>query len=167
MTMPRLLTPLMLVLIALMAIPRIAAAGDRFRAELSGAEEVPPVDTNATGEFRIKFNDEETAAEFRLTVNDGVRVQQAHIHCGEVGVNGPIIIFLAGLHLPGWDVDGRWVSNTTVTNENIVNTSCGSTLAEIAQSMRDGRTYANVHTKAHPGGEIRGQIVPRKERESR
>lgn len=30
--------------------------------------------------------------------------------------------------------------------------------AEIFRVMRDGKTYANVHTKKHPGGEIRGQV---------
>jgi hypothetical protein len=45
------------------------------------------------------------------------------------------------------------------TQANIVNPACGTTLVELAQSMKDGKTYANVHTVAHPGGEIRGQIV--------
>ena len=29
---------------------------------------------------------------------------------------------------------------------------------EIVRVMRDGRSYANVHTTASPGGEIRGQV---------
>jgi hypothetical protein len=40
-----------------------------------------------------------------------------------------------------------------------VNPACGATLVELAQSIKDGKTYANVHTVAHPAGEIRGQIV--------
>jgi len=41
----------------------------------------------------------------------------------------PVIVFLAGLHAPGWDVNGRWVSHVTVTNANVVLTTspCGST----------------------------------------
>ena len=42
----------------------------------------------------------------------------------------------------------------------IVNPACGATLSAIAQQMRDGNTYANVHSVAHPGGVIRGQIAP-------
>ena len=29
---------------------------------------------------------------------------------------------------------------------------------ELVAAIRSGVTYANVHTTAHPGGEIRGQI---------
>ena len=81
-------------------------------------------------------------------MNDGVRVNQAHLHCAPRGVNGPVIIFVAGFHNRGWDVDG------------ILDTSCGTTLAAIAQAMRDGRVYADAHTVAHPGGEMRGQVEP-------
>jgi aldose sugar dehydrogenase len=33
------------------------------------------------------------------------------------------------------------------------------TIANLIQRMRQGRTYANLHTTAFPGGEVRGQIV--------
>jgi CHRD domain len=151
---------LVVLLITLLVQRGGAANGDRrFEAILTGDQEVPPVATAMTGDVRIDFNDDFTAARFTLTVNDGVRVQQAHIHCGPPGVNGPIVVFLAGFHAPGWDVDGKWIDHVQFTNSNIVNTSCGATLADLAQSMEDGKTYANVHTVAHPGGEIRGQIV--------
>jgi len=129
-----------------------------FKARLTGAEEVPPVTTDMTGKVRIKFNKAETEAEFELTVNDGVRVTAAHLHCAPTGVNGPIIVFLAGLHAAGLNVDGKWISNATMTDTSIVNTACGSSLAAIAESVRQGMVYVNVHTVANPGGEIRGQL---------
>lgn len=149
----------------LLMLPLGAEAGgkghhrhDEFSAKLSGANEVPPVATETSGRFRLAFSAEMGKAEFRLKVNDGTRVTQAHIHCAPAGVNGPIIIFLGGFHANGWDVDGWWVANATVTDANIVNTACGTTLADIAASMRAGMTYVNVHTVANPGGEVRGQI---------
>ena len=134
--------------------------GRKFAARLAGANEVPAVTTDTSGKVAIKFNETLTAAEFSLTVRKGVRITQAHIHCGPAGQNGPIIVFLAGFHEKGWDVDGKWVSSVTVTNANIVKTDspCGSTLADLAQAMRDGNMYVNAHSVAHPGGEVRGQL---------
>lgn len=155
----------LVVLLLTLLVQRVGAENEdrneerSFEAIMTGDQEVPPIATATTGDVRIEFNDDFTAATFTLTVNDGVRVQQAHIHCAALGVNGPIVVFLAGFHAPGWDVDGKWIDHVQFTNANIVNTACGSTLAALAQSMEDGRTYANVHTVAHPGGEIRGQIA--------
>ena len=142
----------------LTAFAAVAHAGEEFRAKLSGDQEVPPVITDTSGDFRFDFDDFEESGSYRLKVRDGVRVRQAHIHCAPEGINGPVIIFLAGNHDPGWDVDGRWIDNATVTNANIVNEACGATLADIVGNMRDGNTYVNVHTVDNPSGEVRGQI---------
>ncbi|MCB1907479.1 MAG: CHRD domain-containing protein [Rhodocyclaceae bacterium] len=131
---------------------------DDYGARLTGDQETAPVDTETRGRFRLEFNDDKSAATFRLRVTDGVRVTQAHIHCGVEGQNGPPVIFLGGFHDRGWDVDGWWVANATVTDDNIVNDSCGTTLVDIAAAMDAGMTYVNVHTVANPAGEIRGQI---------
>lgn len=151
---------------AALAMPLAATADGKargrdteFHARLSGAQEVPPVTTAASGRFKIEFKRDMSAAEFRLRVNDGTRVTQSHIHCGPEGSNGPVVIFLGGFHQQGWDVDGWWVSNVSVTDANIVNPACGTTLAAIADSIRAGMAYVNVHTVANPGGEIRGQLT--------
>ncbi len=142
----------------LTAFAAVAHAGEEFRAKLSGDQEVPPVITDTSGDFRFDFDDFEESGSYRLKVRDGVRVTQAHIHCGQAGTNGPATIVLAGFQNRGWDVDGRWIDNATVTDANVFNQGCGATLAEIVDSMRDGNTYANVHTEENPTGEVRGQI---------
>ena len=140
--------------------------GLEFKAKLTGSQEVTDpsggVATDTVGKARFEFNDDKTKLEFELEVEDGVRVTQAHIHCAPADSNGPIVIFLAGFHDKGWDVDGDWIGDATATDANITNNACGSTLAQIAQAMAEGRTYANVHTVAHPAGEVRGQIQANK-----
>lgn len=151
----------------LLAGAGIVADGQRaeFEARLTGAEEVPPVVTDTTGKAEIVFNDDETKAEYELDVEKGVRVTQSHIHCAPKGVNGPVVVFLAGFHNRGWDVDGSWIENATVTDANVIPPAAGSTcphvinnLRDLAHAMRQGDTYVNVHTIAHPGGEVRGQL---------
>ena len=108
-----------------------AGAEELFRARLSGDNQVPPIATDTAGRFEILVNKQATAGEYKLRVDSGVRVTQAHFHCGPAGVNGPVIVFLVGFRAEGWDVDGTWVSNATVTDANVINTACGATLAAI------------------------------------
>ena len=139
--------------------------GQEFEARLTGAEEVPPVMTDTSGKAEIVFNEDETKADYELTVRKGVRVTQSHIHCAPKGVNGPIVVFLAGFHNRGWDVDGSWIENATVTDANVIPPAAGgpcphviNNLRDLAEAIRQGNTYANVHTVANPGGEVRGQL---------
>jgi hypothetical protein len=137
-----------------------ALADETFKARLSGDQEVPPNNDGTTGKFEIQFNRDFTEGEYKLRVNSGIRVTQAHLHCAPAGSNGDIFIFLAGFHALGWDVDGKWISNATVTNANFtrLDTPCGGTLAEVADAMNAGMVYVNVHSVARPGGVARGQI---------
>ena len=125
---------------------------ERLRPPLTGDQEVPPVATDTTGKAFLCLVKAATELEFELRVNEGVRITQAHLHCAPAGVNGPIVVFLAGLHAAGLDVDGKWISNATITDTSIVNTACGSTVSALAASMRLGNVYANVHSFAHPTG---------------
>ena len=148
------------VLLIIVVCAGMAHADELFKASLTGDQEVPPVVTDTTGKALFRLNKAETEIEIQLHVNDGVRITQSHIHCAPAGVNGPIVVFLAGLHAAGLDVDGKWVGNATITNTSIVNPACGATVSALAASMRAGNTYANVHSVAHPAGVVRGQIEP-------
>jgi hypothetical protein len=138
-----------------------------FEAVLVGAEENPPVVTNTRGTSEIKFNADETKLDFELTVRKGVRVTQAHIHCAPLGVNGPIVVFLAGFHNRGWEVDGSWVEHATATDANVMPPAPGGVCPHVIDNLRDlavairaGNAYVNVHTVANPSGEVRGQLHP-------
>lgn len=158
-------------LAGLLAVPGAVYGDDdeeaEFRARLSGAEEVPPVGSDTGGRFRVRFNDSLTSAEYQLRVNEGERVTQAHLHCAPRGSNGPVVVFLAGFHALGWDIDGKWISNATFTDDNVLqgatpSATCPETiddLADLAAAMDNGNIYVNVHSVANRGGEVRGQVV--------
>ena len=148
----------MSVLLTALVYAGVANAQELFKATLTGDQEVPPVTTDTTGKAFLTLNKAETEIEFDLHVNNGVGITQSHIHCAQVGVNGPVVAFLAGFHAAGLEVDGKWVGNATITDASIVNPACGTTVAALAASMRNGNTYVNVHSVAHPPGVIRGQI---------
>ena len=139
-------------------------SGEKFRAKLSGAAEVPsPVDTDTRGEFRLAYDATGGTARYRLRLRDGVRVFMSHIHCGLEGENGPIVAWLAGAPVSpaAWDVDGKWIDNAVITDADIVpGTGCGDTVDQLVETLRFGGAYVNVHSRGNPAGEVRGQIRP-------
>lgn len=133
-----------------------------FRADLTGAQEVPPVTTTAGGDVSLTVNAQRTQIAYTLVVRGGTRMLAtagAHLHCAPQGQNGPVVVFLAGELAGG--LDGGFEMKGTLTQANIANNACGATLAELVQAIQAGRVYANVHSTANPGGEIRGQLRPR------
>jgi hypothetical protein len=111
----------------------------QFSAQLTGDQENPPVITNATGAGAFTYNlaTRELSWEISHDINMG-DVTGAHIHVGAVGVNGPVVIPL----------------------DHTQNPMVGSATLTLAQQsdLMNHLYYVNVHTTAHPGGEIRGQM---------
>ena len=105
---------------------------------LKGDEEVPPVKTTAAGNgFFAIANDNTIAGSINTT---GVAGTAAHIHEGAAGKNGPVIIPL------------------TKTGDGYA-VPAGTKLSDSQKAAFEaGNLYVNVHSSAHPGGEIRGQL---------
>jgi hypothetical protein len=163
-------TILLVVMLALglLALAPSAVAGDNFVATLSGGQEVPPRDTQAVGVATFKLREDGAALAFKLNVANLDNVFAAHIHCGGVGVNGPVGVTLFMGSPAGGAVDGT-LAEGTITAPDAGN-GCGWTdLAAVLAAMASGATYVNVHTNDgvappdtgpgdFPGGEIRGQV---------
>ena len=143
----------------LLSAPAMAGNAVNFRVELSGDNEVPPVDIETTGVARLHVNQALTEIEVNLDVMNGVNIlgaAGAHLHCAPAGVNGPVVAFLAGSFTPGFD--GWWQLRVTLNDQNITNPLCGATIVDLVESMLDGNVYLNVHSTDWPGGVIRGQV---------
>lgn len=136
-----------------------AANAVNFRVELSGDQEVGPVETDTTGTALLHVNRALTEVRVKLDVRDGTDIlgmAGAHLHCAPAGDNGPPVVFLAGAFTPGYD--GDFQIRATLNDDSIINDACGADIAELVGSMLDGNVYINVHSTGHPSGEIRGQI---------
>lgn len=151
----------LLSLLLLAAAGAGAAFGRWFKADLTGSQEVPAVSTSTTGKASVKFNREQTKADFRVNVHKGEAITAAHLHCAPASQNGPVVAHLFGNIPGGFNVNGK-LADFTLTQANIVtNAGCSpaiTTMAELAQALRDGRIYANVHSVSNPNGLIRGQL---------
>lgn len=129
---------------------------DEFEATLTGASEVPPVTTSATGAASIDINDSNSTIDFSISVTGLVDPTLAHIHIGAVGVAGPPVTVNLIVTPPAGSFTGVLASGT-ITAALITG---GETFTTLVAAIRSGEAYINVHTPTNPGGEIRGQLVP-------
>jgi hypothetical protein len=137
-------------------------------ARLVGYQEVPAVSTVAKGAFRAWVNTADNTITWKLTY-DGLEgdVAQAHVHFGQLSVNGGISFFLC-TNLGNGPVGTQTcpvgpAELTGVITPDLVIGPAGTGIepgafAEIAAAIRNGTAYANVHSSKWPGGEIRGQL---------
>ena len=155
---------------SLLAIATVAEA-EQIGALLTGYEESPSVSTTGGGTFTATIAPNGKAILYSETYS-GLQgtVTQSHIHVGQLGVNGSIVIFLCqtatnpdptGL-APACPQEGT-VSGT-ITAANVIAGAmapqqlAAGDLAGVIAAIGAGAAYANVHTNLSPGGEIRGQI---------
>lgn len=140
-----------------------------FLANLSSYEEVPAVSSVGNAEFRAEISPYGNQVNWELTYRglEG-NITQSHIHFGQRGVNGGIVVFLctnlgngpAGTQacpaspatirgsFSAGDVGGGAAAQGIAAGE----------YAELLRAMRAGTTYANIHSTIWPGGEVRSQI---------
>lgn len=160
------------------ASPMVLAQNGFISEALQGLAEVPAVSTGASGGFVAIISAGDSRIDWALRYS-GLEgdVQQAHIHLGNVGVNGGITVFLctnlgngpAGTQAcpaPPATISGTIVAADV--SPNIAATAAARTqglntgeIEELIAAIRGGGTYVNVHSSTWPGGEIRSQIAIR------
>jgi|SRR5437867_690823 len=137
-----------------------------LRATLRGIEEVPSIVTQAEGQFHARISDDKTTIAYELMYEDfATDVLASHIHVGQRGVSGAVVAFLCGgggkptCPLRSGTVNGTITQADiiTVPAQEITGTPAES-FAKVIEAIGAGVAYVNVHSAAHPGGEIRGQI---------
>ena len=143
---------------------------DRIRARLTGSQEVPFVSTPASGRL-VATVAADGNIDYELSYS-GLQADatQAHIHVGQRGINGGIVLWLcssatnpapAGVVVMTCPTRAGSVTGILKPADVRNLTAQGfatNDLAEVVAAIRAGVAYANVHTTASPGGEIRGQL---------
>lgn len=116
------------------------AFAQQVKVTLSGSQQSPPVTTSATGSGTVTVNPDMTVV-VNITTT-GIAATAAHIHMAPAGQNGPVIV-------PFTKSGDAWV------------TAPGAKMTEAHfAAFKAGNTYVNVHSAAHPPGEIRDQLRP-------
>jgi hypothetical protein len=116
------------------------ASSVAFSALLTGVQEVPSVNTTATGTGTFSLTASGLAYTITLKNLSGSSFTGAHFHSGAAGINGPII---QSISFTGNTASGTW---TNLSSEH-------------RNALLQGNVYVNVHTAAYANGEIRGQML--------
>lgn len=117
------------------------SAGTFFTANMTGDQENPPVAGGGRGTGTFVLHQARNELTYKITVTGlSGGITAAHIHSGAIGVNGGVMTAL------------------TFVNGTATGTWTGLTAAQV-RDLLAGSLYANCHTAANPGGEIRGQIL--------
>jgi hypothetical protein len=132
-----------------------------FRTHATGAEEVPPRDTDAQGQAVFRLSRDGTTLHYQLVVANIENVTQAHIHMAPPGENGGIVAWLYPSGPPDVLIEDRVqgvLGQGEITDADVIGDLAGDGVAGLLEAILAGNTYVNVHTSQFPGGEIRGQI---------
>jgi hypothetical protein len=128
----------------------------KFTAHLFGDQQVPPVQTNASG--IAWFKPMQDNVWFNITITDIQGITMAHIHSGKQGENGPPIVPLYKPDKPSGPIVGV-LAKGNITADTFKGPMAGKPISDLITAMQNGETYVNIHTQKHPDGEIRGQIM--------
>lgn len=142
-TSRRLFAMMILPLAAGCAMLGTGGSGVQLGGTLSGAQEVPAVATSGSGTVEASFDRSSRKLTYRVVYGGLTGPATAgHFHGpAAAGQNAGVVLGFPNATSP---IQGE------------------ATLTEAqAADLLAGRWYANIHTRAHPGGEIRGQVLPK------
>jgi hypothetical protein len=113
-----------------------------MKADLTGTSEVPPVTTSAKGSLTVSYDTVSKRLAWKGTVSGlSGQATAAHFHGpAEPGKNAGVLVPAPGVKT------GAFEGAATLTDEQ-------------ARALMAGQTYFNIHTAAHPNGEVRGQVT--------
>jgi hypothetical protein len=147
---------------SMLAAPAAHSQTERFSASLSGSQEVPPINTAGTGNFEMTI--QPSGITFSLTFSDlSSPLAVAHLHFAPTKVNGGVMIFLCGGGgQPDCPATTEGEITGTITAANVTGPAAQGIapgdLDSALEAVRDGLSYANLHTANFGSGEIRGQV---------
>jgi hypothetical protein len=130
----------------------LAQGAPTFPYNLSGSEEVPPVQTDATGVIEITPMGADSIA-YSVNATNIEGVTAGHMHLGKQGENGPIVVTLFNYDSPMNGVS----ESGTITADKLEGPMAGMQISDLAAAGANGTIYFNIHTEQNPDGEIRGQ----------
>jgi len=128
-----------------------------FSGLLQGEQEVPSLVTNAHGRVTLEIRQDVDKMYYDVIAGEIVNAKGITLNFGKEGENGPVIVDLYS----GFKKTGQFngtLSEGTFQADALTGPMFGKTIPDLVTEIRRGNVYANIHTDAHPEGEIRAQV---------
>jgi hypothetical protein len=121
----------------------LISGGRAFQVALTGEAESPAGDPVGTGTATVRLRAGQGQVCYQLAAKNLPAAAAAHIHRGDSGVAGPVVVPL------------------TTPNATGASSGCASAARTLVKAILadPGSFYVNVHTSEFPGGAIRGQLT--------
>jgi hypothetical protein len=123
-----------------LACTSAVALAESMNVKLAGDQEVPAVKSSGSGSGTISINDDGSVS--GSVTASGFTPTAAHIHEGKAGANGKVIV------------------QFTKEGDKFSAPAGAKLTPDQLKAFKDGDLYVNIHSAAHPGGEVRAQLKP-------
>ena len=124
---------------------------------LSGKDEVPPTESNASAWAKFQSVDNDSQLAYWVSIVGLKEITGAHIHKGSEGQNGDIVTVLS--EAKSAEGGNETISlKGNITKDGLQGPLEGKEVSDLVSLMRNGSVYVNVHTNEYKDGVIRGQI---------
>jgi hypothetical protein len=145
-------------LLTISIVDQVYAVSYPYKASLSAQNEVPPVESSASGdaEFTEPTNG---IIKYRVNITGISNASGAQIYAGAEGQNGTVVADL--LYTPtsqNRDMSYGMIFRGDLDDSSLKGPMTGKTIDDLAAAMDSGEIYLNVQTGEHPDGEIRDQL---------
>src|SRR5579871_112959 len=140
-------------MLVLLPLPAAAVGQPQlFVANLSGAQQVPPTASAATGRALVLLSADQTTITVNLSwAGLASDPTAAHIHNAPAGANGPIALDANSNPI---DFSGLPAATTGAIPQQSFTVNAG-----FVTQLQAGDMYINIHDATFPNGEIRGQLL--------
>ena len=144
---------------ATLALSVAPTAAQTLTANLNAGEETPSFLTGAVGTAAVSVDQKNEELTVSLTVfNLPAATTAGHIHIAPKGIAGPVVI---NFPIPTGRTDDLRLEFRVNAKDFVARPEIGiNTMTDAIQAILLGNAYVNIHTSAHPAGEVRGQLSP-------
>lgn len=128
---------------------------EKYKAKLSGKNEIPKV--KSTGKGSASFKAKKNELTWKMNITGLSNITGANLYLGNNTLKGELIVDLIKVSNSSKTQTGL-LMNGLITTSDLQGPMQGNALEALKSKMNSSQTYVNILTKDHPGGEIAGPV---------